>query len=234
MAPATAKAIAERDAGREDNILTKGKLNTAISRVKQVEHEQYVDRKAIRTNALKTEEDHKFALSELSNKFYEELEGALEDVEMETSKRLVEEARHIKAEQKHAQRLRTERQFYATKLEKEQLKLTKERRGQALLIDHLHDQWNERMSATKLRMKTDSEASTAKVMISMEQKEEKAEKKNAKAREKLTNKLEKKEEKLETVLCANQNRYGLCAIFFIQYFSPNFILFVYWTLSQGK
>jgi len=37
---ATAKAIAERDAGREDNILTKGKLNTAISRVKQVEHEQ--------------------------------------------------------------------------------------------------------------------------------------------------------------------------------------------------
>ena len=86
------------------------------------------------------------------------------------------------------------------------MKLTQERRGQALVIDHLHEQWNERMSATKLRMKTDSEASTAKVMKSMEQKEEKAEKKNAKAREKLTNKLEKKEEKLETVLGENQNR----------------------------
>jgi len=61
---ADAKAIAE------------SKLKEANSRVKQVEHEQYLDKKANRAHALKTEEEHTLALDKLSAQFYEELEAA--------------------------------------------------------------------------------------------------------------------------------------------------------------
>ena len=79
----------------------------------------------------------------------------------------------------------------------------KERRGHTLVIDHLHEQWKERMAATTLRMRTQSTATTAKVMKRIE---EKTEKKNTKEREKLTKKLERKEDQLETVIGVNKKR----------------------------
>ena len=96
---ATAKAIAERDATLEENTTTKCKLNDALSQVKEVKHEQYLERKTSRHSSFKTEEEHKFALSELTDKFYEDLGAAHAEVEIETSKRLVEEALCIEAVQ---------------------------------------------------------------------------------------------------------------------------------------
>ena len=59
------------------------------------------------------------------------------------------------------------------------------------------------MSATTLRIKTESTATTAKAM---ERIQEKTEKKNAKEREKLTTTLEKKEDQLEAVIGENMKR----------------------------
>ena len=158
-----------------------------------------MERKTARCNIFKTEEEHKFALSELNDKFYEDLDAAHAEVNIETSKRLAEEALGIEA----VQALQDERQYHAGQIEKQKIKLTKEHRGHALVIDHLKGQWKERMSATTLRMKTESTATTAKVMKRIE---EKTEKKNAKEREKLTNKLERKEDQLETVIGVNKKR----------------------------
>ena len=133
---ATAKAIAERDATLEKNTITKCKLNDALSQVKKVKHEHYLERKTVRYNNFKTEEEHKFALSELTNKFYEDLDAAHAEVNIETSKRLAEEALRIEA----VQALQDERQYHAGQMEKQKIKLTKERRGHALVIDHLHEQ----------------------------------------------------------------------------------------------
>jgi hypothetical protein len=203
---AATKAIAERDIARVDHTSTNGKLHDALSRVKQVEHEQYMDRKAIRVDALKAEEEHKLALDDLADKFYEELDAAHDEVRIETSKRLSEEARRIEAEEKHSRLLRDERQHYSSKIEKEQTKLLKERRGQALQIDHLHDQWKQKTAATRLRIEKENAAATAKLLKDMEKNEYKVEKKNANEKDKILNKLEKKEEKLETVMGENDKR----------------------------
>ena len=101
------------------------------------------------------------------------------------------------------QALEDERLCHAGKIEKQKSDFTKERRGHALVIDHLHEQWKERMAATTLRMRTQSTSTTAKAMKRIE---EKTEKKNAKEREKLTNKLERKEDQLETVIGVNKKR----------------------------
>ena len=49
---------------------------TANARVKQVDHKQYLDRKANRVHDLKTEEEHKLAPDKLSDHFYAEFEAA--------------------------------------------------------------------------------------------------------------------------------------------------------------
>ena len=48
----------------------KDKLHDANACVNEVVNEQYQETKATRTNAIKTEDDHKLALSELMVKFY--------------------------------------------------------------------------------------------------------------------------------------------------------------------
>ena len=92
---AAAKAIAERNAVRVDIATSKSKLKEENVRVKQVEHEQYLDKKANRVHALKTEEEHKLDLDQVSDKFYEELEAAKEAAGVETHKRLAKEAHRI-------------------------------------------------------------------------------------------------------------------------------------------
>ena len=141
---AAAKAKAEINAVRADNSITKNKLKEANARVKQVEHKQYLDKKVNRVNVLKTEEEHKVTIERLYHQFNEELEAAEEAAGVETAKRLAEEARRINAEEKHSRVLRGEIQHYADKVKREQTKLEKERHGQQLQIDHLHNQWKEK------------------------------------------------------------------------------------------
>ena len=52
------------------------KLKDATSRVKEVEHEQFRERKAARTEAIKTEEEHKFAVGELMEMHCSQIEQA--------------------------------------------------------------------------------------------------------------------------------------------------------------
>lgn len=188
---AAAKAIAERNAVRVDIATTRVKLQHATACVKQVEHEQYLDRKASRVHALKTEEEHKLALDQLSQKYYQELEAAEEAAGVQTAKRLAEEARRIESEDNHSRLLRGERQHYANKVEREQAKLDKERRGQQLQIDHLHNQWKQQLAVSTMKL---------------EQENQKSEETLKKERTKLINKLEKKEQMLDTVKEGNKKR----------------------------
>ena len=65
----------------------------------------------------------------MHDKHHGELQVAHEEVGVEIAKRLLEEGRRIEATEKHARDLRKERVHYSTKIEKEQAKLEKERRG---------------------------------------------------------------------------------------------------------
>ena len=80
------KAVAARDVAREACVDSEAKLRVADDRVKQVEHEQYLDKKAHRVNAINTAEEHQHHVSELMEKFYDELESAHAETESETKK----------------------------------------------------------------------------------------------------------------------------------------------------
>jgi hypothetical protein len=179
-----AKAVSERNAAQEDSTRLKNKLRVADARVKQVEHEQYLGKKAARTQAIETEEEHKFAVSELMERYCNEIEEAQASVEIETAKRIAEEELRIKSDLVHADNLRKERGIYANKLEKERSKLTTEKSGQNAVIDHLHEQWKLKLAATRLKAETTKMAENAKLM----------------------KKLKKKDEKMELAVSENENR----------------------------
>jgi len=210
---ATAKAIAERDAVRVERdavrvyiATTKSKVQEANACVKQVEHGQYLDRKANRAHALKTEEEHKLDLDQVSDKFYEELEAAEEATGVETGKRLAEEARRIEAEDNHSHLLRGERQHYTDKVKREQAKLEKERHGQRLQIDHLHKQWKQKIALSTMKLERENAARGVKLAIEMDNIVCKSEERLKKETSKLINKLEKKEQMLDTVKEVNKKR----------------------------
>ena len=203
---AAAKAIAERNIVRADIATTKSKLKEANARVKKVEHEQYLDKKANRAYALKTEEEHTLALDKLSDQFYEELEAAEEAVGVETAKRLAKEARRIGAEANHSRLLCGERQHYAGKIKREQAKLEKERHGQALQIDHLHNQWKQQLTVSTMKLERENVASAATLTKEMENKAQKSEETLKKETTRLINKLEKKELMLDSVKEGNKKR----------------------------
>ena len=203
---ATAKAIVEMNAVRVDIAATKSKLQAANARVKQAEHEQYWDKKASRVHALKTEEEHKLALDQLSAKFYEEVEAAEEVAGVETAKRLAEEARRIEAEDNHSRLLCGERQHYANKVKREQAKLEKERHGQQLQIDHLHNQWKQQLAVSTTKLERENAARAATLTKEMDKNAQKSEETLKKETTKLMNKLEKKEQMLDSVKDGNKKR----------------------------
>ena len=92
---ATAKAVAQRDAVMEENDINRGKIVEANARLKVVEHERYQERKANQAIAMKLEEEHKYALSKVVEKFYEDIQEAYNMADVETSKRLAKEERCI-------------------------------------------------------------------------------------------------------------------------------------------
>ena len=154
----TAKAIAARNKAREENIVSKRKVQDVKARVKEVEHELYLDRKANRENKIKLEEQHKLAMNELMETFYIDLEAAYAKTESETAKRLEEEARRINSEQQHRKDLSKERVLSSTKVKKEQARLAKELSGQAAVIDHLHVQWSKKMKSKILKIEKTKDA----------------------------------------------------------------------------
>ena len=170
---AAAKATAERDAVADDAAKTLEKLTQAKARVKEVEHQQFMERKDARTTAIKTEEEHKFALSELTEKYFSQIEQAQASVDVETTKRITEEELRIKSDQKHATKLRKERSFFSDKLLNEQTKLTKERISQEAVIDHMRDQWKLKLAATRLKAETAKIVENVKVMKKLKKKDNK-------------------------------------------------------------
>ena len=143
----TAKAIAARNKAREETIVSKRKVQDVKARVKEVEHELYLDRKANRENKIKLEEQHKLAMNELMETFYVDLQAAYTKTEYETAKCLEEEAHRINSDQQHRKDLIKERVLSSTKVKKEQARLAKELSGQAVVIDHLHVQWRKKMAS---------------------------------------------------------------------------------------
>ena len=168
------KAIAARDKAQEESKVLKGKVWDATARVKEVDHELYLHKKANLENSVKVEAEHNLAMKNLTEKFYVDLEAAYAETESETAKRLEEEeARRINSEQQHRKDLKKERVYYSTKVEKEQARLAKELSGQAAVIDHLHVQWSEKMKANKLKIEKTKDAETAKLKKQIEKKENK-------------------------------------------------------------
>ena len=151
------KAIAARDVAQEACVDSQAKLLVAENHIKRVEHEQYLNKKAHQLNALHRAEEHQHHMSVLMEKFQYEIESAHAETESVTNKCLEEEAIRIESERNHSQELRKERCYCADKIKTEQSKLAKERSGQAAIIDHLHEQWNDKMAATKLKMEENIE-----------------------------------------------------------------------------
>jgi len=167
------KAVAARDRAREETIASESKARAAEASVKEIEHQLYLEKKHSRATAIKTEEDHKVKITALMEKFYNDLESAHAETELETNKRLQEEALRIESDHKHSQELRKERQYHANKIAAKQSKAEKERNGQAAIIDFLHKQWKDKMAATKLRNEERTAKETAKWVKKIEKKEEK-------------------------------------------------------------
>ena len=167
------KAIAARDKAQEESKVSKGKVRDATARVKEVDHELYLHKKANRENSVKVEAEHNLAMKNLTEKFNVDLEEAYAETESATAKRLEEEARRINSEQQHRKYLKKERVYYSTKIEKEQARLAKELSGQAAVIDHLHVQWSGKMKANKLKIEKAKDAETLKLKKQIKKKETK-------------------------------------------------------------
>ena len=143
----------------------------------------------------------------MHDKYHGELQVAHEEeVVAETAKRLLEEGRRIEAAKKHARDLRNERVHYSTKIEKEQAKLQKERRGQALQVDHLHKQWIQRLAESTLKFNKEKAECEAKLALDMERTSVNLQKAHSTEKEKLLNKLAKKDHKLESAKDERQKR----------------------------
>ena len=161
------KAVAQRNFVMETNTIIQGKLDEAAGKVKALERERFFERKASRAVAIKTAEEHKFAISELSGGFDEDIQAAYALADAESSRCLEEEERRIKDEQSnlamlqsqqhlfdsklqkikadHLQQLQKERHHFVGKLENESGRLEKERHGQEAVVSHLHATWQKRM-----------------------------------------------------------------------------------------
>ena len=72
----------------------------------------FQERETDRDNAIKTEEKHKCALSELHKQFYEDIKDAYDMAGVETSKQLANEQHRILADQAVAVQLQKERHIF--------------------------------------------------------------------------------------------------------------------------
>ena len=189
------KAVAQRDFVMETNTIIQGKLDEAAGKVKALERERFFERKASRAVAIKTAEEHKFAISELSGGFDEDIQAAYALADAESSRCLEEEERRIKDEQSnlamlqsqqhsfdsklqkikgdHLQQLQKERHHFVGKLEKESGRLEKERRGQEAVVSHLHATWQKRMEYNTKKMNTELSNNTTKLQFKLDKKDEK-------------------------------------------------------------
>ena len=189
------KAVAQRDFVMETNTIIQGKLDEAAGKVKALERERFFERKASRAVAIKTAEEHKFAISELSGGFDEDIQAAYAFADAESSRCLEEEERRIKDEQSnlamlqsqqhsfdsklqkikgdHLQQLQKERHHFVGKLEKESGRLEKERRGQEAVVSHLHATWQKRMEYNTKKMNTELSNNTTKLQFKLDKKDEK-------------------------------------------------------------
>ena len=95
---------------------------------------------------------------------------------------------------------------YSTKVKKEQAKLEKGRRGQALQVDHLHKQWIQRLAESTLKFNKEKAECEAKLALDMERTSAKLQKEHSTEKEKLPNKLAKKDQKLESAKDERQKR----------------------------
>ena len=68
--------------------------------------------------AIENAEEHKFAISELSEGFYEDIQAAYALADAETSRCLEEEERRIKDEQSNLAMLQSQQQSFHSKLQK--------------------------------------------------------------------------------------------------------------------
>ena len=143
--------------------------------MKQVEHALYLAKKVTCTQAIKTEEEHKFARSEVVKRHCSEIEEAQASVEIETANCIAEEGLRIKLDLDHANNLRKERGIFTNMLVKERSKLTIEKSGQNADIDHLHDQWKLKLAATRLKAERTKRAENTKCMKKLKNKDEKME-----------------------------------------------------------
>ena len=105
-------------------------------KVKQLEHARYLDKKEARASTLIAEKTHQVAMRDESEKFSQELEAAHAETAEQTSNLLVAEACRIAREHEHAKSLRTERTFYAKKVQKEKAKLISEQCSHATTIEN--------------------------------------------------------------------------------------------------
>ena len=171
----------------------KSSLNKSQLKVKQLEHERYLDKKEARATTLIAEKAHQVAMSDRSEKFCQELEAAHAETAEQTSNLLVAEACRIAREHEHAKSLRTERTFYAkkvqkekaklateqsshaTKIENEQAKLVKQRISHTTIVDKVEKCWEHKLRQNELKLEERKDDEMSQVMIKMDKKDKRIE-----------------------------------------------------------
>ena len=86
--------------------------------MKALERERFIERKASRAVAIKTAEEHKLAISELSEGFYDNIQAAYALANAESLRCLEEEERSIKDDQSNLAMLQSQQQSFDSKLQK--------------------------------------------------------------------------------------------------------------------
>lgn len=175
-----------------------GRASDLERRVKEAEHQKYVDAKASREMLLKAEEEHKVELQKMQDEFYAAVREANMAADAEMSKALAAEHARILAEQRHGRELK-----------KEQVKLAKERSGHEAVVSHIHNQ--QRKKDARWQDKLDKKDSDAQKQLAMKDKEMEAklgekDADMAKKEEEMAGLLREKDDELMADRITNQER----------------------------
>ena len=187
------KALVKEKAKNKDLLTQKDSLKTSLFnsqlKVKQLENARYLDKKETRATTLIAEKTNKVAMRDQSEKFSHELEAAHAETALQTSNLLVAEARRIAREHEHAKSLRTERMFYAKKVQKEkakliteqcshatnieneQAKIVKQRMIHTTIVDKVEKCWAHKLRGQELKLGERKDNEMAQVMIQMDKKD---------------------------------------------------------------
>ena len=95
---ALTRETTKSEARLQESAASQAKLKQTEERVKELQRSNFLEKKFSRAQAIKTEEEHKIALTELNDKFVEDLDNVYGVAAAETMERIAEEELRINTE----------------------------------------------------------------------------------------------------------------------------------------